>query len=726
MLALLLAALATPVVAGEWTHWRGPWQTGIAQETDLPTSWSKTGENLIWRDDFVGRSTPVVFDGRVCANGRVGEDITRQETVVCWNAETGERVWERRFNIYNTTVPWNRVGWAGLAADPETGYVYYQGVDGHIAAFDRDGKTVWSWRTFEDLGRFSGYGGRTNTPVIDNDQVIYHLITAGWGPMAGPGDRYVGFDKKTGEIHWHSPKGKQLKDLNTYSVPVVAVVEGRRLVIGGGADGWLRAVDIHTGEEIWSYHLSQRGLNASVVVDGTTVFASHSEENVDNGVMGRVVAIDATGSGDVSKTHELWRKDEILAGYASPLFHDGVLYVPDNSANLHAFDAKSGKALWEFNYGTVGKGSPVFADGRIYLTETNGNTVFVEASRNGAEKLDDEHLEMPYGRYAEIYSSFAPGYQRLYFTTEEGVYAIGDKDVPFAAGGGAEVYKRSSEAPADAKPAHLQVVPAMTVVDSTDSVDFRARLFDDQGRFLREVEPTWALSGVAGAIDATGVATFDSAKIAGTRNGLVTATFEGIEGKAGVRVEGPLPWSFDFEDMKVDDVPRNWMGVGKGAKVGDLEGNKVLVQPKAARGAPRASIFLGPSSMTGYTIQADFMGNQERRRRTDAGLINSGYTMDVQGVHQRIQVRSWASELRMKQDIPFEWESKVWYTGKLRVDYEGDKAIVRGKVWKQGDAEPADWTFEVEDPLPIRSGSPGLYTFAPLETYFDNIVVTEN
>ncbi|MEM8995708.1 MAG: hypothetical protein AAGF23_13055, partial [Acidobacteriota bacterium] len=127
-LIFLLAAmmLAPAVMAGEWSHWRGPHQNGVSDETGLIDTWSRDGENLAWRNDFEGRSTPVVVDGRVCANGRIGEDITRQETVACWDVETGELLWQRSFNVYLTFVPWNRVGWGDLAADPETGNVFLQ------------------------------------------------------------------------------------------------------------------------------------------------------------------------------------------------------------------------------------------------------------------------------------------------------------------------------------------------------------------------------------------------------------------------------------------------------------------------------------------------------------------------------------------------------------------------------------------------------------------------
>ncbi len=60
--AILLLSVA-PLGAGEWPGWRGPEQNGISTETGLVSSWSPEGENLIWKAEFIGRSTPVVFDG---------------------------------------------------------------------------------------------------------------------------------------------------------------------------------------------------------------------------------------------------------------------------------------------------------------------------------------------------------------------------------------------------------------------------------------------------------------------------------------------------------------------------------------------------------------------------------------------------------------------------------------------------------------------------------------
>ena len=392
---IYLVIMAASTSANDWPSWRGHYQTGVSDETGLPSSWSQNGENLIWSDDWVGRSTPVVFDGRVCANGRTGQGVSKAETVACWNAETGARIWTHTFSVTNTTVPFNRVGWGGVTSDPDTGYLFAMSVDGHLNTFDRDGSIVWTWRLAEELGRASGYGGRTSTPVIDEDSLILSVIGTLWGDHAGPPrHRYMSFDKRTGELQWISTPGGTVFDMNTQSVPIITVVNGRRLLIDGNADGHIYALLARTGEKVWEFNLSKRGINVSLVIDGTTVYAAHSEENIDGGPMGRVVAIDATGSGNITTTHEKWRVNELAVGFSSPVIRNERLYVIDNSANLVAIDARDGTGLWTHSVGTVGKSSPVWADGKLYVTEVNGNIHILEPNTSGVTVLDSEELSM--------------------------------------------------------------------------------------------------------------------------------------------------------------------------------------------------------------------------------------------------------------------------------------------------------------------------------------------
>jgi outer membrane protein assembly factor BamB len=142
--------------------------------------------------------------------------------------------------------------------------------------------------------------------------------------------------------------------------------------------------------------------------------------------MGRVVCIDATGTGDVTKTHELWRYDAVNVGYASPTIHAGRLYVVDNSANIHAVDAGTGELLWMHNIGKVGRGSPVWADGKLYVTEVNGGFIILQPSENDCKTLSTEEISrVDEDHYVEIYGSPAIADGRIYFTTEEHLYCIG-------------------------------------------------------------------------------------------------------------------------------------------------------------------------------------------------------------------------------------------------------------------------------------------------------------
>ena len=98
---------------------------------------------MVWRADFTARATPIVLAGPGLRERALGSGLERQEIVACFDAGTGSELWERRFPVYNTMVPFSRVGWAALAGDPETGNVFAQNVDGQLVCLDATGATVW-------------------------------------------------------------------------------------------------------------------------------------------------------------------------------------------------------------------------------------------------------------------------------------------------------------------------------------------------------------------------------------------------------------------------------------------------------------------------------------------------------------------------------------------------------------------------------------------------------
>ena len=709
------AAMALTAAASDWPNWRGPLRTGVSDETGLVSTWSKSGENLLWKAEVSARSTPVVFDGRVCLSGRSGEGPTRREMAACFDANTGKKLWQRDFNVYNTMVPFSRVGWASLAADPETGYVYTQNVDGHIICLDRTGKTVWEHRLGEEYGRGSGYGGRTLIPLVDEDRVVYGVVGSGWGDIGPPRQRYMAFDKRTGAVRWIStPAQGPFDDANNQASPTVGVMGGRRVVVGGGADGWLYAIDARTGEAVWSFHLSAKGLNSPPIVVGDVVYAAHSEENVDSPVLGRVVAIDGKGTGDITKTGEIWRADALTVGFAAPTVAAGRVYVLDNSANLHALEQKTGKPLWQHTLGTIGRAAPVFADGKLFVTEEVGKVLIVQPGADAAKTLHLEQLTVPDGRFAEIWGSVAIAYGRFFLATEEGLYCVGKKGAPFKATAG-KAEPAAALAPADAKAARITIVPAEVIAKAGEPVSLEAWAFDAKGAFLRKEKAAWSLDGVSGEISPEGklVTPKDA-----TASGKVKATVGDLSATTQVRFFAALPWTFDFEGGA---VPKHWISAGPRFKVDELQGGKRLHKPTLQAGLQRATVFIGPATLSKYTIESDVLVTKQGRRAGDIGLINQGYTLDMLGKKQELQLRTWAAQLEKSTTIPFPAEPDVWYHMKLRVDAGDDKGTARGKIWKKDDPEPAEWTIALDDPIVIRQGAPGLYGDSATDLYWDNL-----
>src|SRR5690606_36218599 len=145
-----------------------------------------------------------------------------------------------------------------------------------------------------------------NLPIIHENLVIISAVIIGWGDMAKPAHRFIAFDKRNGQAVWFN--GTRLfPDDTTYSTPILAVIDGQAQMIFGSGDGAIHAFQPRTGKPIWSYDVSLRGVNTTPVVVGNKVICGHSEENIDTHLMGAFFAIDATKTGDITKSGQIWK-----------------------------------------------------------------------------------------------------------------------------------------------------------------------------------------------------------------------------------------------------------------------------------------------------------------------------------------------------------------------------------------------------------------------------------
>jgi hypothetical protein len=277
--------------------------------------------------------------------------------------------------------------------------------------------------------------------------------------------------------------------------------------------------------------------------------------------------------------------------------------------------------------------------------------------------------------------------------------------------------------------ATLSARPYEVLLAPGESATFRVEAFDELGRALGVREATWGVDGLDGAFDQ---ATLTVDAEAADHIGTVVARWGGLEARARVRVIGDLPLAEDFEGVDVGSRPPSMMAYLRVWEVADLEGNKVLRKGPSPVQIDRHITFLGRPDHHDYTIAADILGTSEGERRPDMGLINSGYTAELMSHGSRpglspgpkLEIRDWQAGLRIAAAVDYDWEPGVWYRFSLEVTQRDDSALIRAKVWPRDEPEPGSWTLEVEDPLPIRSGSAGLSAYSPVNVYWDNIEVT--
>jgi outer membrane protein assembly factor BamB len=710
---------------GDWPELRGPNRDGISRETGLISTWKLNGENFLWRVPYGGRSTPVVMGDRVYVQNPVGRGPTLQERVMALDASTGKVVWEYKVNIYQSDVPAHRIAWASPAVDSETGNVYILTGGAEAIALSKDGKRLWSRSFGEEYAAFTTHGGRTMSPVVDGDLVIVSAAVSNWGSAAARGHRLIGLDKRTGEVRYVSNPGGRPYD-TAYAPPMIANINGLRLLIAPLGDGGVHAIKVQTGEKVWSYIATKRAINTGVAVSGSTVFLSHGDENTEGVELGMLAAIDGSQTGDIKTVK--WADKGTEFGYSSPIVEGQRLYQLDNGSTLRAYDTETGKQVWDLALGSAQKASPVLADGKIYVGTDGGSFFIIKPGADKGEILS--RVELPNstnsccgseGTPEQVLGNAAISRGRIFFMSSDAIYAIGSKQTTSPTGFATE----ETVTAGSGNPAYLQVSPTELSLEPGQTVKLHARSFDASGRFLREEKATWTLEGLEGTV------TDGSVVIANKpiqQAGVIKATVGGLTGEARARVAHPLPWTENFDSYADGAIPPGWANTVPGRLVvATLDGQKVLQKEPLNTIFQRGRTFIGPTNWSNYTFQADVRAPQRRRQMADVGITAQRYSLVLYGTTQQLKIEPWEPETQRTVTVPFAWKPDTWYRLKIRVEnLPNGQVRARGKAWAATDNEPAEWMIDKTDPIGNHEGAPGLFINAPFGAYLDNFSLSKN
>ncbi|QDT33291.1 PQQ-like beta-propeller repeat protein [Thalassoglobus polymorphus] len=542
-----------------WPYWRGPDFTNTSAEKNLPAEWDPKGgegSNVIWAEHYPTRSTPTLMNDKlyILTTAHPEDESKMGEKVVCIDSKTGKQLWEYAFNVYLSDVPAERVGWSSVTCDPASGNVYALGVCGYFCCLNGEtGEVIWDRSLHEEFGLLSTYGGRTNFPLVYEDNVIISAVIIGWGEQAKPAHRFICFDKNNGVPIWFEGT-RLLPDDTTYSAPVLAVIEGELQMIFASGDGGVYGFQPRTGKQLWKYMVSGRGINTSPLVVGNKVYCGHSEENLDTTQMGAVFCIDATKRGDLTKTGEVWRQTGFLVGRSSPVMIDGRLYCADDRAKLHCFNPETGEVIGKpVRLGTMMRSNLLVADGKIYAHTANGRGYILKPTEDGAEIL----YKFRFQRGEESHGTPIVSNGRIFIPTTGNLYCIGLKDAKVEIGELPPMAKEKNPAN-DEKPATVVIAPVESLLLPGDRQPMQVRLYNSNGQFIRLAKPEeveFELTG-PGMMDEDGAYNIskDQETAAAT---LMVAKVGEISGNARIRVIPQLPWSIDFDNGV---IPVTWVG----------------------------------------------------------------------------------------------------------------------------------------------------------------------
>jgi outer membrane protein assembly factor BamB len=320
---------------------------------------------------------------------------------ILWQKEIEPRLPENNFAGMVT-----QHGYASSTPVTDGDHVYFFFGKSGVLAYDLKGIELWR----ADVGSGTHPMGSAASPVLYKDLVI---VAAAIESQA-----LVALDKKSGKEVWRT------KGLGTsWATPVLVNTPGGKTELILNLPGKIVGYDPTDGKELW--HCTGIGSPNGMGGTAPTPVAKDGVVYVTGGGGPEplaTIAVKAGGSGDVSKTHVLWRQ-RVGGSYCSPVLVGASLCWIDGM--LQGLQVSDGKSIVKDRlYDSRGEFvSAVAAGSRIFaLTRQDGLFVLDGASK--FEKLG--HYDFA-GDDSLFNSSPAISNGRLYLRSNAYLYCVGNK-----------------------------------------------------------------------------------------------------------------------------------------------------------------------------------------------------------------------------------------------------------------------------------------------------------
>jgi outer membrane protein assembly factor BamB len=351
---------APPQAGSEWTRFRGPNGTGIGDAASLPVSWTEA--DYLWQASLpgIGHSSPVIFGNRLFITS--GVEATAERVVLCYNAATGEKLWERRFpsstfrshrrNSYASHTP---------ALDAQHVYITWTTPDEYtLLALTHDGAEAWR----RNLGPFVSRHGSGASPIVFEDLVIVADDQEGESAL-------LAFHGRDGSPAWRTPREAALA---AYSTPCLWESPDKtlELIVNSESHG-ISALDPRSGKLLWEIKVFDKHVVGSPIAAGGLLFGSCGSGGGGNSLVAIRPGPDPQIAYKISEQ----------APYVPTLVsHGDLVFVWSDKGIVTCLDAPTGKVVWRERVGGNYYGSPVRVGDRLYCIAEDGIVVVLAASKN--------------------------------------------------------------------------------------------------------------------------------------------------------------------------------------------------------------------------------------------------------------------------------------------------------------------------------------------------------
>jgi outer membrane protein assembly factor BamB len=331
LITLSGAGTSQPASAADihWTGWLGPERNGWVKDFEAPAKWPVQLTKGWQVEVGTGYGSPLVTAGRIYQHARQGEN----EVLWCLDLKTGDVQWRQQHAVPFKASPGGEWHGTGPKSSPvlADGRIFTMSITGDLSAWNADsGELLWRSDYGSHFEQNRPNWGVSTSPIVDGNRVVVHFGNDNEGAL-------VALDVATGNEIW-----SQGSDGPSYSSPLVAEIHDVRQIVEWNHEA-LVGVDSQSGRLLWRHPFPHRTHNQNMPTP-----AFHNGRILLGGENRGVYSLEPRLSDGVWSVKQRWSQEKVALDMSSAVVNGNLLYGLSHYSKGQFFclDTDSGKIRW--------------------------------------------------------------------------------------------------------------------------------------------------------------------------------------------------------------------------------------------------------------------------------------------------------------------------------------------------------------------------------------------